>query len=127
MSGFRDVSFEANKGGVHFAAGPDRMHLLFEGLGRWLLDFTIDMLTKKHKGIVFIVKIHNKHNVCICQFVKDALGQINCYIQEINRRTHADVKLKKFTLAKTDIISSIALPGILIQMSLAMVIIFYIL
>ena len=43
-SGFRGVSFGAQRQGIHGAAGPDKMHLVYEGLGKYLINMVIDML-----------------------------------------------------------------------------------
>ena len=45
-SGFRDLWWGANERGIHFAAGPDWMHLMEEGLGRHILTY-IDAILQK--------------------------------------------------------------------------------
>lgn len=44
LSGFRNCSFGANKHGIFLAAGPDRMHLMLEGLGKHIVAYTIQKI-----------------------------------------------------------------------------------
>ena len=53
-SGFRGVSFGAQKQGIHGAAGPDKMHLVYEGLGKYLIEMLIKMLQQKPGATVRI-------------------------------------------------------------------------
>lgn len=41
---FWDMPFGASPAGIHLAAGPDRMHLLFEGLGQSLITWITAIL-----------------------------------------------------------------------------------
>ena len=43
-SGFRGLWWGANNRGIHFAAGPDWMHLMLEGLGKHILNYTTAIL-----------------------------------------------------------------------------------
>ena len=43
---FDDVEFGANPYGIHLAAGPDRMHLMYEGIGTAILEWTTIVLSK---------------------------------------------------------------------------------
>jgi hypothetical protein len=43
---FHGLYFGANVHGIHLAAGPDRMHLMYEGLGNSLLTWTVMVLVK---------------------------------------------------------------------------------
>ena len=42
---FWDVPFGAHEGGIHAAAGPDRMHLMYEGLGTALITWVLAVMT----------------------------------------------------------------------------------
>ena len=51
LSGFRDLWWGANDRGIHFAAGPDWMHLMLEGLGKHILIYITAIL--KATGLLF--------------------------------------------------------------------------
>lgn len=42
---FWDMPFGAHEEGIHFAAGPDRMHLMYEGLGTALITWVLAVMT----------------------------------------------------------------------------------
>lgn len=46
---FYGLYFGANGHGIHLAAGPDRMHLMYEGLGTSILTWTLMVLVKAGK------------------------------------------------------------------------------
>lgn len=41
--------FGASENGIHLAAGPDRMHLMYEGLGTHIVTWTVMVLVKAGK------------------------------------------------------------------------------
>lgn len=46
INAFYKLYMGANKHGIHLAAGPDRMHLMYEGLGASILTWTVMVLAK---------------------------------------------------------------------------------
>ena len=46
MNGFDGLDFGAHEHGIHLAVGPDRMHLMLEGLGLAILGWTTIQVTK---------------------------------------------------------------------------------
>ena len=52
LSGFRDLWWGANDRGIHFAAGPDWMHLMLEGLGKHILVYITAIL--KATGLLYL-------------------------------------------------------------------------
>lgn len=39
------MPFGSHEGGIHSAAGPDRMHLMYEGLGTALITWVLAIMT----------------------------------------------------------------------------------
>jgi hypothetical protein len=52
-SPFLGLNFGANPWGIHFAAGPDRMHLMFEGLGKAIHTWLCAVLLKTGICVTF--------------------------------------------------------------------------
>lgn len=46
------MPFGANPGGIYTAAGPDRMHLLYEGLGTSLIGWIVAVLVSCGKHLI---------------------------------------------------------------------------
>jgi hypothetical protein len=46
LNGFDGLDFGAHEHGIHLAVGPDRMHLMLEGLGLAILGWTTIQVTK---------------------------------------------------------------------------------
>ena len=54
---FWDMPFGGHEGGIHAAAGPDRMHLMYEGLGTALITWVLAVMTKA--GTYFAIPYQN--------------------------------------------------------------------
>ena len=46
LNGFDGAYFGGHPHGIHLAVGPDRMHLLYEGIGMAIIGWTTIVITK---------------------------------------------------------------------------------
>jgi hypothetical protein len=116
-SGFRGLWWGANLRGVHFAAGPDWMHLMLEGLGKHILTYIEAML--KAAGIYHLYRLF-MDNVAV---FAGQLAAVDAYIAQLNRRSSAlpsSIKKVSNGLSELHTVSAMDLPGILLQVSLAL-------
>jgi hypothetical protein len=51
---FRDMNFGGNRNGIFMAAGPDRMHLMYEGIGKHIHTWLCTLLIRVGKSFVLL-------------------------------------------------------------------------
>ena len=81
VNAFDGVLFGANPHGIHLAAGPDRMHLMLEGLGQAILGWVTIVLSKAGMHMKVLVQV-------TCNiFALGRLPAVNRYISTLPCKT----------------------------------------
>ena len=119
---FYGLHFGANEQGIHFAAGPDRMHLMFEGLGKAMLGWVTLILLNAGFVYYFVTFLATKFHTNNPK--KQFTGQLdasNKYIESLPTRSNDyRVQLKRVNngLEGLSVVSAKDLPGVLVQVLL---------
>jgi hypothetical protein len=105
QSGFRGCSFGANEHGIFLAVGPDRMHLMLEGLGKHIVAYCIQKITKAGR----------------LQAVDGHIALMPLTLHQGSTKTIPFLTKLTGGLESVNMVSALHLPGLLVILSLALV------
>lgn len=109
---FDDLDFGANLNGIHFAAGPDRMHLMLEGLGTAILGWTTILVSKAGKSAI------KYGTFTYLDHLQGRLPAMNEYISKLEFKT-SDLDMAYSRVAggieNLSVLSASKVPGVLFQ------------
>jgi len=118
---FWDMPFGASPAGIHLAAGPDRMHLLYEGLGQSLITWISAILVATGSVHCTTLMVHWQLTMVHCTrrlHVPGMMKTVNDYVLGLNTRTN-DPNITLYPVSKgietMSIISAMHVPSVLIQ------------
>jgi hypothetical protein len=126
-SGFRGCNFGANEHGIFLATGPDRMHLMLEGLGKHIVVYCIQTIAAAGSLLHYLILCFS-NNSWLYKTITGTLQAADDYIASMPLTLHQGATktipfLIKVTggLQSVNTVSALQLPGLLVVLSLAMV------